>query len=158
MSSSGMPPRAATSRVQLRISLSKSASNSTMAPNLPRTRLARSICCACHACCMKSTTQNRAKDIFSTLSAASQNAPATAPQMLAALQSARSKPRQAVIAGDPSATGNQGARPKHSTRFPPRSRGALCQGRQGAFRRRCRSPRRHATHPGKACSLPLRKG
>jgi uncharacterized protein YyaL (SSP411 family) len=43
---------------------------------------------------------NRAKDIFSTFSAASQNAPATAPQMLAALQFSRSKPRQAVIAGD----------------------------------------------------------
>ena len=44
---------------------------------------------------------NRAKDIFSTFSAALQNAPATAPQMLAALQFSRSKPRQAVIAGDP---------------------------------------------------------
>ena len=44
---------------------------------------------------------NRAKDIFSTFSAASQNAPATAPQMLAALQFSRSEPRQAVIAGDP---------------------------------------------------------
>ena len=43
----------------------------------------------------------RAKDISSTFSAASQNAPATAPQMLAALQFSRSKPRQAVIAGDP---------------------------------------------------------
>jgi uncharacterized protein YyaL (SSP411 family) len=44
---------------------------------------------------------NRAKEIFSTFSAASQNAPATAPQMLAALQFSRSKARQAVIAGDP---------------------------------------------------------
>ena len=44
---------------------------------------------------------NRAKKIFSTFSAALQNAPATAPQMLAALQFSRSKPRQAVIAGDP---------------------------------------------------------
>jgi uncharacterized protein YyaL (SSP411 family) len=43
---------------------------------------------------------NRAKDIFSTFFAASQNAPASAPQMLAALQFSRSKPRQAVIAGD----------------------------------------------------------
>jgi uncharacterized protein len=43
----------------------------------------------------------RAKDIFSTFFAASQNAPVSAPQMLAALQFSRSKPRQAVIAGDP---------------------------------------------------------
>jgi uncharacterized protein YyaL (SSP411 family) len=44
---------------------------------------------------------NRAKDIFSTFSDALQNAHATVPQMLAALQFSRSKPRQAVIAGDP---------------------------------------------------------
>jgi uncharacterized protein len=44
---------------------------------------------------------NRAKDIFSTFFAASWNAPASAPQMLAALRFSRSKPRQAVIAGDP---------------------------------------------------------
>jgi uncharacterized protein len=46
------------------------------------------------------TATNRAKEIFSTFSAASQNAPTSAPQMLAALQFSRSKPRQAVIAGD----------------------------------------------------------
>ena len=102
MSSSGMPGPAATSRVQLRISLSKSASNRiTMAPNLPRTRLARSICCACHACCMKSTTQTAPK-IFSPPSPPHRRTrPRAAPQMLAALQFSRSKPRQAVIAGDP---------------------------------------------------------
>ena len=44
---------------------------------------------------------NRAKDIFSTFSAALRNAPAGVPQMLVALQFSRSKPRQAVIAGDP---------------------------------------------------------
>jgi hypothetical protein len=91
---------------------------------------------------------NRAKAIFSIFSAASQNAPATVPQMLAALQFSRSEPRQAVIAGDPE---QQAARMLvHSILrdFHP-DLVALCQGCQYAFRRHCTSPRRHATHPGK---------
>jgi len=43
----------------------------------------------------------RAEGIFSAFSAALKNAPAAAPQMLAAWQFSQSEPRQAVIAGDP---------------------------------------------------------